>query len=520
MICSRPIGPTHESRIWLADLTLERLRTEANALMEEISREFYLSHAGLKPDAELVPIYARHAAVVSDNALALARDEYRRAAKDSEDQRAARILLDFVVDTRAQRALAPSEEREIAWESTAMVQLGDGRAIPYARTAIEIGNATDRRERSALDMARATLVEAELAPMRLERFQREIDLMAGMEIAPSYNATFEALSGIDLAKLMGECEGFLRDTAELWRELLPHAVKRSLGVPVSDLTRANALALFRAPQFDGAFPGNAMEPAVRRQMGEMRMDPDAGGRVRFDVGEREGKRARAFCAPVRVPEEIYLVLRPHGGQGDYMTLLHELGHAVHFAYTRADFPFEYRWAGDNSVTESYAMLFDHLTQNRGWLARYTGLGRDLPAYLRAAALEELHFLRRYSAKLIYEVQLYSGRLPWSALPDLYVETLSSATSFLYSRSDAFVNVDPRFYSARYLRAWQLGALLAQSLVEQFDADWYRNPRTGPWLVENLFAEGQRETADEIARRVAGRSLSFAPVINALEGLLG
>jgi hypothetical protein len=222
---------------------------------------------------------------------------------------------------------------------------------------------------------------------------------------------------------------------------------------------------------------------------------------------------------VRVPDEIYLVLRPHGGQGDYMTLLHELGHAVHFAYTRADFPFEYRWAGDNSVTESYAMLFDHLTQNRGWLARYTGLGRDLPAYLRAAALEELHFLRRYTAKLIYEVQLYSGRIPWTSLPDLFVETLSGATSFRYSAADAFVDIDPRFYSARYLRAWQLGALLAASLVERFDSDWYRNPRTGPWLVENLFAEGQRETADEVARRVSGRSLSFAPVINALEGLL-
>jgi hypothetical protein len=498
----------------MPELTIERLRAEGNALMEEVSREYYLSHAGFKPEAELVPIYARHSAVVSDDALSLARDQFRGAADG-----ASRILLDFVVDTRAQRSLAQSEEREIAWESTAVVRFGDGRAIPYQRTAIEIGNSSDRRERESLDTARATLVEAELAPLRRERLQREIDLMASVEIATSYNATFEALSGIDLSKLQGECEAFLRDTADLWRELLPPAVKRSLGIPVSELTRADALALFRAPQFDAAFPGNAMEPAVRRQMGEMRMDPDAGGRIRFDVGEREGKRARAFCAPVRVPEEIYLVLRPHGGQGDYMTLLHELGHAVHFAHTRADFPFEYRWAGDNSVTESYAMLFDHLTQNRGWLARYTGLGRDLPAYLRAAALEELHFLRRYTAKLIYEVQLYSGRVPWSSLPDLYVETLSGATSFRYSAADAFVDIDPRFYSARYLRAWQLGALLASFLVDHFDVDWYRNPRTGPWLIENLFAEGQRETADEVAHRVSGRALSFTPVINALEGLL-
>ena len=73
------------------------------------------------------------------------------------------------------------------------------------------------------------------------------------------------------------------------------------------------------------------------------------------------------------------------------------------------------------------MLFDHRLQDRGWLARYTRLERkDLPRYLRAAGFEELQFLRRYCAKLIYEVELYGGAVPWSALPDLYVETLTGA----------------------------------------------------------------------------------------------
>ena len=65
----------------------------------------------------------------------------------------------------------------------------------------------------------------------------------------------------------------------------------------------------------------------------------------------------------------------------------------------------------------------------------------------------------------------------------------------------------------------LGALLAEALTEQFNDDWYRNPRAGPWIVEGLFAEGQRELADEIAQRVAGRSLSFGPVIKAVERLI-
>jgi hypothetical protein len=255
-------------------------------------------------------------------------------------------------------------------------------------------------------------------------------------------------------------------------------------------------------------------------MTEMGVDPAAGGRVTVDTGEREGKRSRAFCSPVRVPDEVYLVLRPHGGQTDYTTFLHELGHALHFAYMRPDLPFEFRWLGDNSITEAYAMLFDHLSQDAGWLARYTELGRPrVPQFRRSAGFEELHFLRRYCAKLVYEVELYEGTTSWDSLPDLYVSTLSGATNFRYAPADAFVDVDPRYYSTRYLRAWQLQALLAETLRDRFDEDWYRNPLAGPWIVERLFGEGQRELAPEQAERVAGRSLSFAPLVRAVERML-
>jgi hypothetical protein len=260
-----------------------------------------------------------------------------------------------------------------------------------------------------------------------------------------------------------------------------------------------------------------MEPAVRRQVTEMAIDPAANGRAIYDLAVRPGKRSRAFCAPVRIPREVYLVLLPHGGATDYRTLLHELGHTLHFAYMRDDLPFEFRWLGDNSITEGYAMLFDHLMHDAGWLSRYSALGKArVGDYRRAAALEELQFLRRYSAKLLYELQLYGGATAWSSLPDAYVDILSSATLFRYRTADAFVDVDPRFYSARYLRAWQLQAALRDALVARFDEDWYRNPRTGPWMVRELFGEGQRELASELAERVGARPLSFAPLIRGIE----
>jgi hypothetical protein len=396
----------------------------------------------------------------------------------------------------------------------------DGRGIQYQQIAIEIANAGDRDERMRLERARATLVGSELAPMRRERFQREKDIVEKLEIADSYNATFSALSGVDLPALVAECKAFLGDTQAMWDDVFTEVVRRELDIDPREATRADALALMRAPAFDPYFPSKSMEREVRRQVADMGADATASGRVIFDTGDREGKNSRAFCAPVRVPQEVYLVLRPHGGQADYRTLMHELGHALHFANTRADFPFEYRWLGDNSVTESYAMLFDHMLHIPGWLSRYTELGAPkIPGFLRAAGFEELQFLRRYAAKLIYEHELYGGDHSWESLPDAYVETLSRATSFRYDPADAFVDVDPRYYAARYLRAWQLQAVIGESLVERFDEDWYRNPRAGPYIIENLFAEGQRELAHELAERVTARPLSFAPLVRATEEML-
>ena len=511
---------------------LAQLRVRGEAFLEAISAEYHAAYAGRKPQPAIQPIYAAHAAAFGDEAFSQALELFTKHAGATSTSafgessaaatlRSSRLLLDWLLESRVGRELASLDEREIAWENAALIPLPDGEKEPYQRVPITLGNTRDAKVRHAIDDARAAIVQAELAPMRQEKLEREHDVVQGLGIAPTYNATWEALSGISLANLRAECEQFLRDTQGMWDELFPEFLKRGLGITPGEATRADVAALMRAPEFDAYFTAEAMEREVRRQVTEMGISPDAEGRVRYDTGDREGKRPRAFCAPVRIPDVVHLVLRPHGGQNDWMTLLHELGHALHFANMRRALPFELRWLGDNSVTEGYAMLFDHRLKDSGWLARYSGLDKkSLPAFLRYMGFEELHFVRRYCAKLIYETELHGGAVGWQALPDLYVETLTSATGFRYQRSDAFVDVDARYYAARYLRAWQLQAVLDESLREQFNADWWRNPSAGPWMVEELFAHGQTELAHEQAQRVAGKGLSFAPVITGIERMVG
>lgn len=500
-------------------MNLERLRERAQAFTEDVSREGYLAYSGQKHEPALQAIYARYADLFSDEVLTSCLERFRDAPAGSEDARAARMMLEWQVESRTGRQLASIDEREVALESESIVRVGDGSVIPYQRATIEIANSADAAEREAIDVARSQVVAEKFSPLRVERLTRERDVVEALGIAPNYNATFETVSGIALGDLVKECTAFLRDTRDMWYSVL-HEHLAAFGVQPGEATRADSLALFRLRQFDDAFPQSNMETAIRRNVVEMGLDPTAAGHITFDLGDRLGKRPRAFCSPVRVPEEVYLVLRPHGGQSDYGTFLHELGHALHFGNIRADYPFEYRWLGDNSVTEGFAMLFDHRMQEADWLLRYTGLDRRRShQYLRLAGFEELHFVRRYCAKLLYEVQLYRGQVSWKSLPDLYVETLADATGFRYRGADAFMDLDSRFYSSRYLRAWQLQALLGEGLVNRFNEDWWRNPAAGPWIAGELMAEGQRESANELARRVAATDISFGPLKRKIESLL-
>jgi hypothetical protein len=515
----------------MADLTLDRLRREAEALSEGVARALWQAHAGLAPTAVLQPLYARHAAAFGDEALALARELLDAGDATTPTDRA---LAEWVAETRVARTLAPLDEREIAWERTAMVRMPDGGQVEYGRVPIVLANTRERGERLAVEAARAALVAAELAPQRRERLQREHDATAALGLGDDYVATFARTSGIDARALGAQAEALLRDTQAMWDDLLPTFARRRLDLPARELTRADLLALFRAPEFDAGFAPGGMVATVRTQLAAMGVDPSANGRIRYDVGERAGKRARAFCAPVRVPDEVHLVLRPTGGAQDWRTLLHEIGHALHFAHARRDLPFEARWAGDHSVTEGYAMLLDHLPADRGWLQRYTELeSARVPEFLRASAFQELYMLRRYAAKLRYELALHESGA-WGDAPELYVTTLEAATSARHAPADALVDVDPRLYVVRYLRAWQLQAALGDALRERFDEDWWRNPRAGPWLTGTLMAEGQALPAEAIAALAAGRAsapgsetagdgagaLGFGGVVAAIEQRLG
>lgn len=482
-------------------MNVDLLRHRGEHLNGELGRESYRAGAGLVADTDFAGIFSRYPELTQPEAWEAAQP--------------VRPLREWVADMTVGRAVADLDDRLHAWEARAVVPVRGGGSIPYQQIGIAIANEPDRARRLELDRARRGVL-GEPAALRAERLVREVELLVSLT-GRDYVAARSELSGIDLDALDEQCRRFLSETADMYREVLRERLAE-LGIRPADAERSDGAWLSRATGFDEFFPGPELVATARRQVSELGLDLEVGGRVVLDVEDRERKRARAFCSPVRVPGEVYLVIRPFGGFLDYRAFWHELGHALHYANTAADLPFEARWLGDNSVTEGYAMLFEYQLVQPAWLRRYARMsGQKLERFIRLQAFTLLAMVRRYAAKLGYELALHRSGDPGKGALE-YAPRLTEATGFRYAREDALLDLDDAFYAARYLRAWQYEATLRGLLVERFDEDWFRNPRAGPFLLD-LFARGQRDDAAQLAQQLTGAPLDFAPLAGSCEAAL-
>ena len=86
----------------------------------------------------------------------------------------------------------------------------------------------------------------------------------------------------------------------------------------------------------------------------------------------------------------------------------------------------------------------------------------------------------------------------------YVELLADATKIEPAAADYLGDMDAGFYASEYLRAWAFEAQLRAYLREKFGNAWFSKRDAGS-LLRELWAEGQKPTADELLRRRCGRA---------------
>ena len=488
---------------------LDEYRQDGEAFLEELHREYYLQGAGHKAELVLEPIYERYGWLF-ERAAVERIGEARRAAPAEEGTRL-RYLHQFALDGHLGDATRELESRIAALEASLEVR-AVGQSMPYRTAAVVQANEPDPDRRAEIEAARNEVLAAELNPLHREALERSHAGCAELGW-PSYLDAYSDVRAIDLRALADSLGEFSRATEADYAPVVDPELERTLGFRLADSRRSDLARYFRAAHLDSMFPNDRMVGALRETLAGLGIDLESQSNVTLDTEPRPTKSPRAFCSTARVPAEVYLVMPPIGGREDYAALFHEAGHTEHYACTDPDLAFEYRHLGDNSVTESFAFLLEGLTANRTWLESRLGIDAAGPAVEHARAAR-LVMLRRYSAKLAYEVDLHGPETDLEAMPERYAALLEGGTRIPWPRDTWLSDVDSGFYAACYLRAWAIEVEWRAELESRFGERWFESPQSGEWL-RGIWANGQRLDGPLLLEQATGRSLDFGRLASEL-----
>ena len=477
---------------------LDAYRSGADRFIAELDEEYYLHYAGLKDRLELEPIYERHSELTE-----LERAQSLGAAVDGD--RGVRELWHFACEGYMGKLTRSYAEKLAALEAELEVTV-DGEAVPFRMVRPTIANEPDRGRRRRLDSALWEATEEHLNPLYLEAVG--VARGAVRELGGStYRELYERF-GYDLEGLAEQCRAFLDSTEELYETSMDRALREQLGFGLDEAERYDINRMIRSPQWDVGFPGDKMVPALRATLADLGIDLDSQENVHLDIEQRPQKTPRAFCAPIEVPDKVMLVIQPIGGADDWRAFFHEAGHTEHYANTSRDLRMEEKRLGDSAVTEGWAMLLQHLTDEPAWLTRRLDFPRPAE-YAAEGMMWLLFFVRRYSAKLLYELEFH-GNGATEEMSKRYVELLGDALKIEPSPANYLADIDDGFYVYSYLRSWAFEAQLRDHLRTRFGTDWFSSREAGS-LLRELWAEGQRPTADELLEEVTGAKLEMEAV---------
>ena len=475
-------------------------RTLENFLID-IEKEAYEVGAGLKDEANFSGVYARYPDLFTvENADATHRDIPISSGRDTVEA--------FIRVNIIDEAIKEPTDELMTRELSATIDVA-GKAVPFRQAQVLISNEPNGAARRDIDTARLA-VQRELNPLYLKLQKTSHAKVAEMGYH-SYLDFFQNIEHLFLNDLKQHTEKLLRSTEAVYTKLLNSYREQMLDVRADELAQCDMVYMRRAAEYDRHFAADAMVPAAWKTLAAMGVDAENNPNIHLDIERRDKKSPRAFCAPVRVPDEVYLVIMPHGGADDYTAFYHELGHTLHFAYAAADLPMGARFLGDNSVTEAHAMTIEYLAYCGPWLA-WALDQKDTGDYLRYMDFFELYMLRRYSAKLHYEMELHGAKHRLTECAQIYARTLTEATHVAYSPDDYLRDVDAHFYCARYLRAWMLRRQIVVAMERDFGQEWFASPEAGKVLLD-LWGLGQAENAEQISARLGFDELNMDAIIN-------
>jgi hypothetical protein len=459
-------------------------------------------------------LYKANATLFSlDNIKLVQRVE--QAETNAVQKKRLTVFMHYLATEYISKQTAALNDKVSNIEATATVTF-EGKKIPYRQINSLMANEKNQKRRAGLYEALVPVLDS--LNIIYEEIEQNNQRLAQDLGFPSYNQMAQELKGFSLEGLKKTAELVLAQTESSYTALLDEVLPKYLKIKRSSFYRYDTGSLFRTSDFDPYFSGSGMLDALKRTYAGLGVNLDSLHNLRIDAGTQEAKNPRAVCYTIDIPNDVRLSIKPIGGFDDYSALYHEMGHGLHYANTKEN-AFEFKYIGEPTVTENFAFLSEYILANQAWARMFTRMPVKVEKdFIRFQAFHRYYFIRRYAAKVIYELQLHAGA---PASDSLYAAIQAKAIGCKVSPTDRkhyLADLDALFYSASYLRAWFLEAQLNARLTKDFGVNWFANPAAGAFLM-TAWGNGDRYNGEEFASSIGFDGIRPDALMNELKMMM-
>jgi hypothetical protein len=477
---------------------LNEMRNRIHKFTKEIEERYHLNWVGLLDEVNIAEVHKKY-----DDIFTLDNIKWIKnlSPNNSKGEKLLKRLLSILITTYLEKQTKELIDKRLNVEATSSFEF-NGTTITYRSSGPKMANEPDRNKRIEMYNEVVKLKQKHITPLR-EEFIKVIFEKVHELGFKNYVELCSFLQERDFYKFAETMEKFLQRTESVYVKYLEMSLKKELGIKLKDAHSTDILLLRRATQYDKYFPKENMLKAFKNTMLAIGFNIDKMKNIQLDTEARQKKIPRACVTAVDPPNDVRLTVYPMGGQDDYVAILHEGGHAVHFAHDRRNLEMEYKYLGDRGFTEGVAYLFQHLTLNTGWLQKHVGMEKD-DEYLKFAYFHRLMAIRRLAINALYQFKLFEDE-NLEGKPELYEKMIIGCQKIEISPA-SYLDMDMDFYSAGYVRAMLFESQLRAYLEENIGKDWWDNKETSYFLKQH-YQHGRKFSAEEVLKSINFGELS-------------
>ncbi|MBW2070976.1 MAG: hypothetical protein JRI89_06940 [Deltaproteobacteria bacterium] len=449
---------------------------------------------GERPTASQQNIYEGYEHLLSPEAVLRARKALGNSAMG-------RRIFHTLVGHSLQYQVAPYENELFTWMKGAAAHI-NGEKIYFKDILYWCQKRSDTASRRILEKESSSLCKF-LKPFALEYWQFFLQLLAEEFGYQNYTSYCKDKKLLDYEHYVTEVRTLLEATSSLYFRAMEQWVERTLGLPLHELNRFDAIYLLGLAEFDIFFPQSPTLPELLAFFDHWHIDVLHTPALHLDIDFSPRKGAQAMSFALRIPDNVYLVMNPQGGWIDVETLFHEMGHALSTVYTSADLSApEKDFYPSNTLSETYAFLLQNMSLSPYFLRRYFELPEEhIETLSYHKTLKDLAVFRRYAGKFLAEYEMFSSGDMASG--EAYARILKEHTGFTYKPETQLFDLAPEFYSLDYLISWMAEATLEGVLVNTLGPEWMFKEAAGE-LLRKWWSQGnQLELRDFFAHNGLG-----------------